>query len=543
MPNITSADDKYYYAGDKKIAKGGLSTAKRKEFDAMLPMQTMTPNPTTAYDPRFDAPGAQIENINSLEQIGINPNAVSSAAVAPALNVSNPAIVPPAAMAPVMNAMPATNVQPPSPPVQPMQPMIARQSVQTDTQKGFQAPKDIEKNIAESYKQRIEAAKEIGIAEQKASQEILKEQQKTDIELAQQDYMRQQIDARKQAAVAEAMDKYQSTIKELDDAKVDPDRFYGGSVGKRVLAAITIGLGEFSRIWTGGSTNNALNIINKAIDDDMAAQRVNITQLGNKASLQRQMMQDLRAKYDDEVSGNLAVRAAMLDQAQRKVLQIGTGLKSEQAKANAADMAAKLDQEKNNSLLQLAQLTGDKTATRTMTEYAQPTGRDEKQVNENIINIRKERNALQTTKETVARTTALNTLKSAKELADKDPKNTGEADIMFITSFMKMIDPGSVVRENEFKLAEGAGGKGAEYLNFANKVLRGGRITPEVRNRYMALAEKEMEKQRAQQNLADKPFRLQAERLGLPLEMIFEGETPAEKPASELIPTFQPRGK
>lgn len=529
MPNVTTVtdqDDKYYYMNDKKIAKAGLSASKRKQFDAMLPayeptapvvgQQTMSPNPTTAYDPRFDAPGAQIENINSLEQLGINPNAVSSAAVAPALNVSNPAIVPPA---------------------QPMQPMIARQSVQTDTQKGIQAPKDIEKNIAESYKQRIEVAKEIGIAEQKANQEILKEQQKTDIELAQQDYMRQQIDARKQAAVAEAMDKYQSTIKELDDAKVDPDRFYGGSVGKRVLAAITIGLGEFSRIWTGGSTNNALNIINKAIDDDMAAQRANITQLGNKASLQRQMMQDLRAKYDDEVSGNLAVRAAMLDQAQRKVLQIGTGLKSEQAKANAMDMAGKLEQEKNNSLLQLAQLTGDKTATRTMTEYAQPAGRDDKQANENLTALSKEYTAHPVTKNTYARKEALINLQSAYE-----SKNAA-GDIALITSYMKMLDPGSTVREGEFATAQNAAGVPDRIRALANKVANGERLTDNQRKEFMQVAETTMGKQMKEQSRVDDLFGKRADRFGIDRNLLFMAPDNTQKPANELSSTFQPRGK
>jgi hypothetical protein len=533
MPNAVSQDNNFYYIDGKRIAKNGLSESGRNRYDAMVPVaqptQSMTPKPAAGYDPRFDAPGAQIEQVNSLEQLGINPNAVSSAAMAPALNISNPA--------PVQGAMPVqAPALPPMQQMQPVQPMVARQSVQTDVQQGFKAPAGMEQATIDNAKQRIEAAKQIGIAEQKATQEVLKENQKTEFELAQQDYMRQQIDERKKIAVNDAMGKYQATIEELDNAKVDPDKFYGGSMGKRVLAAIAIGLGEFSRIWTGGNTNNALNIINKAIDDDIGAQRANITQLGNKANLQRQMMSDLRAKYDDETAGNLAVRAAMLDQAQRKISQIGLGLKSEQAKANAVDLMAKIDQEKNNSLLQLAQLTGDKVATRTMTEFATPS-RDDKAANEAVMNIRKERNALATTKETQARNTAMNNLRISAS------KNTGPADITFITSYMKMLDPGSVVREGEFKLAEGAGGKAQAMLNMANKVLKGGRLTPEVKADFLAVAEETMAQQLVEQDLADVPFRLQAKQMGLAPELIFEPKETPQKPANELSSTFQPRGK
>jgi hypothetical protein len=531
MTTVTNQDDNYYYMGDKKIAKNGLSANKRAQFDAMLPaftpstpvvaQQSMAPKPGMAYDPRFDAPDAQIEQINSLDQLGINPNAVSSAAMAPAMNVANPA--------PVQN--------PALPPMQPLQPMIARQSVQTDTQAGITVDPKIIKAQEENYKQRIESAKQIGIAEQQAAQEQLKEMQKTEFEIAQQDYMRSQIEERKQIAVGEAMGKYEATIKELDDAKVDPDRFYGGSMGKRVLAAISIGLGEFSRIWTGGNTNNAMNIINKAIDDDIGAQRANITQLGNKANLQRQMMSDLKAKYDDEQQGNLAVRAAMLDQAQRKVTQIGLGLKSEQAKANAMDMAARLDQEKQNSLLQLAQLTSDKTQTRVMTEYAQPQGTNTKETNQAATDLRKEYNSHPVTKTTYARKEHLNNIEAAAA------GDSGISDIAVITSYVKMLDPTSTVNAGETATARNTAGIDDRMRNLYNRIANGGTLSDTQKKQFVAVTRSIWNKQLKEQARIDKQFSALGAKQGVDINDIIAPMDTTEQKPENLSSTFVPKSR
>ncbi len=63
--------------------------------------------------------------------------------------------------------------------------------------------------------------------------------------------------------------------------------------------------------------------------------------------------------------------------------------------------------------------------------------------------------------------------------------DTGAGDIALIFNYMKMLDPGSVVRENEFATAEQAGGVGEYVLNIYNRVVGGERLSPEMRKEFV----------------------------------------------------------
>lgn len=65
---------------------------------------------------------------------------------------------------------------------------------------------------------------------------------------------------------------------------------------------------------------------------------------------------------------------------------------------------------------------------------------------------------------------------------------TGATDIALIFGYMKVIDPTSVVREGEFATAEEAGGVGSRIRNIYNKVVKGERLTQEVRDQFVQAA-------------------------------------------------------
>lgn len=67
---------------------------------------------------------------------------------------------------------------------------------------------------------------------------------------------------------------------------------------------------------------------------------------------------------------------------------------------------------------------------------------------------------------------------------------TGASDIALIFNFMKMLDPGSVVREGEFATAENAGGAFEKAGNIYNKLLAGERLTDKQRKRFVDEANK-----------------------------------------------------
>lgn len=76
---------------------------------------------------------------------------------------------------------------------------------------------------------------------------------------------------------------------------------------------------------------------------------------------------------------------------------------------------------------------------------------------------------------------------------------TGAGDINLLTSFMKMIDPGSVVREGEFATAANAGGIPERIRNTYNSLLRGDRLSDVQRAEFKNQASALLDVQRKRQ--------------------------------------------
>lgn len=81
-----------------------------------------------------------------------------------------------------------------------------------------------------------------------------------------------------------------------------------------------------------------------------------------------------------------------------------------------------------------------------------------------------------------------NATKQIVELAQRKDDRPGATDIALIISFMKALDPGSVVRETEFATAENAGGVPETIRNAYNKLVSGGRLTPEIKREFASTA-------------------------------------------------------
>jgi hypothetical protein len=81
-----------------------------------------------------------------------------------------------------------------------------------------------------------------------------------------------------------------------------------------------------------------------------------------------------------------------------------------------------------------------------------------------------------------------NATRQIVDLAGKESDQPGPADIALIISFMKALDPGSVVRETEFATAENAGGVPETVRNAYNKLIKGGRLTPEIKREFAQTA-------------------------------------------------------
>jgi len=86
-------------------------------------------------------------------------------------------------------------------------------------------------------------------------------------------------------------------------------------------------------------------------------------------------------------------------------------------------------------------------------------------------------------------------------LKESASASSGPGDIALITGFMKMLDPGSVVRETEFATARDTGGFYIQLQNKLEKAKNGQFLNPAQRKEYVDLAKKYLE---SAQNKAEK---------------------------------------
>lgn len=71
-------------------------------------------------------------------------------------------------------------------------------------------------------------------------------------------------------------------------------------------------------------------------------------------------------------------------------------------------------------------------------------------------------------------------------------QDSAAGDLSMIFGYMKMLDPGSVVRESEFATAQNAAGVPDQIRNLYNRALSGERLNPDQRNMFRAQAEELM---------------------------------------------------
>lgn len=98
----------------------------------------------------------------------------------------------------------------------------------------------------------------------------------------------------------------------------------------------------------------------------------------------------------------------------------------------------------------------------------------------------------------------------------QDPSAAG--DLALIFNFMKVLDPGSTVREGEFANAQNSGGVSSRIRAQYNKVLEGKRLSSEQRNDFVNRSERLFNKALKSQETRINQFRGIAERNNLPTE-------------------------
>lgn len=110
------------------------------------------------------------------------------------------------------------------------------------------------------------------------------------------------------------------------------------------------------------------------------------------------------------------------------------------------------------------------------------TGPDTSKLNSEMAGLRKEFTGIGTVKDFQDQTAALGRIIASAE----NPSAAG--DLALIFNYMKMLDPGSTVREGEFANAQNAGGVGTRLISLYNNIRDGTRLTNDQRADFVGRA-------------------------------------------------------
>ncbi len=116
-------------------------------------------------------------------------------------------------------------------------------------------------------------------------------------------------------------------------------------------------------------------------------------------------------------------------------------------------------------------------------------------------------------------------------------EDSAVGDLSLIFGYMKMLDPGSVVREGEFATAQNAAGVPDRVMNLYNRALSGQRLNPSQRQSFKGQADKLYKTAATQEETVRKGIDRIATGYGLKTENIFYAPTEVAPAAPSAVPT------
>lgn len=120
---------------------------------------------------------------------------------------------------------------------------------------------------------------------------------------------------------------------------------------------------------------------------------------------------------------------------------------------------------------------------------------------------------------------AYNRIQATKDGMKEDGRLTPAGDVSMLFSFMKLLDPGSVVREGEFATAQNTAGIADRLRNMYNNALTGNRLSADQVKEYSAEAEAIYRQKLATHQDAVQFYTNQADMFGIPQELIIRDFT------------------
>jgi hypothetical protein len=123
-----------------------------------------------------------------------------------------------------------------------------------------------------------------------------------------------------------------------------------------------------------------------------------------------------------------------------------------------------------------------------------------------------------------------------KRMSDMAKLDSGQGDLSIIFAYMKVLDPTSVVREQEYNNAAEAIGKLPQLANIPRQWKSGQKLTPAGRQGFLAAAQKLYEGKKTQYDRAITMWRGQAEAAGIKPELVLRDYTAPAGTGGAVVP-------
>lgn len=201
--------------------------------------------------------------------------------------------------------------------------------------------------LNQAFNQQVQGIKGMQQAQEQAGAEQAKTFQALQQEQLDFNKKIEELNQRRSQEVETYLKNMNEAQKQLEDtAKINPNRYWEEkSTGSKIAASIGIALGAIGAAVAGGE-NQALKIINNAIDRDIEAQKNNYTMGRNKLVDKQNAFQMAMKEFGDQNTALLASKSSALGVAELKLKEIAAKSSSEEAKAKAQFLSGQIMEER-----------------------------------------------------------------------------------------------------------------------------------------------------------------------------------------------------
>lgn len=189
----------------------------------------------------------------------------------------------------------------------------------------------------------------------------------------------QQNEATRLARLKESQDDFNASVKELAGMKVDQGRIWKDkTTGDKIAVGIGVLLGAIGQGLTGGKSNYALDVIDNAIERDIAAQKTEIATKGEVLGQKQNAIAMMRQRFGDERLADLAFKEAAMEKVKASILDKMASTKSDAVRAQGQMALSQIAQGSAQRLAEATQISATKTAGGEKSTVVVETGKPEK---------------------------------------------------------------------------------------------------------------------------------------------------------------------